>query len=261
MARTVGNLGISVGTSLAFEGEAGKLLSSMDNVFINFKTLVRNAIESYATEDNPSVDDIVKNVKDDLMGVLKFIDSAKGHKQILIHVYCPSYKSRDVKFKHALLKTAKTEKQKAKETLTNNVVSGFKKSNPGVLTETDCELKTFVGRALVLTHHVMDLTFTNAYARLYLLESYTGYAKTYVTWYTKLTNGSELTNIPFNKLTLQIFGDKGTDFFTHNMAVKNLVLELATSHRWTSATSYDKVKSDIRGLPKSVTRDALMLMF
>lgn len=261
MGRTIGNLGMSVGTSLALEGEVGKLLSSMDNFLINFRTLVRNAIESYASEDNPSTEDIVNNVKEDLIAVLKFVDTHKGQKQILFDVYNPSYDSRDRKFKYALLKTPKTDKQKAKETLIKNVITLFKKNNAGVLRETDCEIKDFIGRALILTHHVMDLTFTNAYARLYLLESYTGYVKTYVTWRTKLTNGNELHNIPFNRLTLQIFGDKGTDFFTHSSAVKALLNEVAKSHRWTTGTSYEKVKSDIRGLPKSVDRDGLILMF
>ncbi|UYE93445.1 hypothetical protein [Shewanella phage FishSpeaker] len=261
MSRTLGNLGISVGTSAALEGELTKTLSSMDNFFINFRTLVRNAIESYASEDSPSVDEIVKNVKDDLMGVLKFVDTHRGQKQILIDVYNPSYKSRESKFKYAILKSPKTDKQKARAKLFEEVISLFKKNNSGVLRETDCEIKSFVGRALILTHHVMDLTFSNSYSRLYLLESYTGYIKTYVTWNTKLTNGSELHNIPFNRLTLQIFGDKGTDFFTHSMAVKALVNELATSHKWTTGTSYDKVKSDIRGLPKSVDREALIMMF
>lgn len=261
MGRTVGNLGISVGTSLAFEGEAVKLLSSMDNVLINFRTLVRNAVESYAKDDRLDAKQIASEVKDDLIGILKFIDTNKGQRQIIVEVYNPSYSSRERKFKHALLKSPKTEKQIAGDKLAKDIIALFKKENAGVLTETDCELKSFSGRALILTHHVMDLTFSNATTRLYLLESYTGYAKTYVTWHTKLTDGGSLHNIPFNRLTLQIFGDKATDFFSHRADVKAIVLKLAEKNHWTTATSYDKVRSDIRGLPQSVDRDGLMLMF
>lgn len=260
--RTVGALGMSVGTSLAFEGESVTSILSSDTILFNLRTLIRNAHQAYEKDDRDAfkVDQIVADVKDDIVKLAKWINENRGTRPINMVVYAPSYDGLKYKFKKAELWEPKTEKQKAFVKLSDDVSAILVREYKTLIHEVNCQFPTFSGQGIVLTHHAVDLTLSNSVMRLYLLESYTAALKPYTQWYTKLTGGEELFNMPFNRLTIQIFGDRSTNFRSQSLQVKNLVKELAQQAKWTSATSYDRVKATINGLGHSPTKVGLQMM-
>jgi len=266
--RSTGTLGMSVGTSLAFEGEGANGIRSADTVMFNLRTLIRNAMQSYETADKEAHDavQLAEDVSSDLRLIGGWLDQARKHKPIQMVVYCPDYSGLKSDFPKADLvdhsKNSKnaTEKQKVTAALVNVVVEKLIKQYGKMIVETKAKLPPFNGKGIVLTHHVVDLTTAAGIARLWLLESHTGILKPFTLWYTKLTGGKELHYIPFNRLTIQIFGDKSTNFKASSHGIRELVKKLATDNHWTSATTIGRIRGTINSLPSGVDKAGLLLM-
>lgn len=257
--REVGTLGMSVGTSMAFESEGASAIVSADALLFNLRTLIRNARESFPGEV-PTVKHLTEAVKDDIVKVGKWLETNRGTRPISMLVYYPTYKSLDKVYGKAELWKPTTDAQKQTVSDIETVGKALCDEYKGLIKKTDCEIPEFSGRGIILTHHAVDLTFTSAITRLNLLESHTGSLKPYTQWYTKLTGGSELFYLPFNHLTIQVFGDRSTNFRSSKLALKNLVKKIAQDARWTSATSYDRVKFTIRNLPAGTDKAGLLML-
>jgi len=264
MSRTVGTLGISVGTSLALEQGALSALKNTDSILFNLRTLVRNAQESYTKEDSeyhdPSV--LAKEVAEDIAYLAKYVETHRNGKPVKFVIYYPSYKSLSSKYPKADIKdhTKGTAKQQAiAKTIKATCDRVFEKYQK-LIVETDVGMPVFSGNGIVLTHHPVDLCETNGTTRLKLLESYTGVLKAYPDWNTKLTGGSKLYNIPLNRLTIQVFGDKSTDFQASIAGIREVVKRIADESNWTTATSTARVRSTIMNLPQGVERAGLISM-
>src|SRR5690606_9561418 len=80
---------------------------------------------------------------------------------------------------------------------------------------------------MLLTHIPVDLLSADRFSKLVLLESHTGAIKPHLSWYTKLTNGKELFRMPFNRFTLQVFGDNGVHFAPMPMKMKQAVKDIS----------------------------------
>lgn len=261
--RALGALNISVGTSLAFEGGVENQIGSVNTLLINLKTIVRNAREAYETDDPDGKDvDLLTNAAyDDLIGLVKVIQQWTQDKAITLIVYLPSYRSIPKLFSRANLWVPTTDIQKQKSLLDDKVIAGLKKRLGNNIKETDTNLPEFIGEGLILTHHPIDLVMTPSATRLRLLESYTGNMKGYSQWYTKLSGGDKLFNMPLNKLTIQIFGDGPVNFKSDkSFKVKDLVKEIAFKGKWTSVTTVDGVRSSINIHAKGFDRDALLIL-
>lgn len=267
--RGLGALNLSIGTSLALEKDAflavkgtGSGNKGADSFLVNLRTIVRNVIEAYSEDNEATVDNVIKDTKSDLGELAKWLNDVSGTRTLSFIVYYPSYKSLPSLFNKADLVTDKTRKPKAQDkiNLIEKVCTTLCKQFGKQITQTDSTLPNFTGKGIVITHHTVDLTLTPSVTRLNLLESYTGTIKPYTQWYTKLTGGKALYYMPFNKLTIQVFGDKATNFYSSSMPLKKLIEELAQTKHWNSATSYSKVKSDINSLPQSITKAGLKLL-
>lgn len=260
--RSVGGLGMSVGTSLAFEGPGASSVRSSDTVLFNLRTLIRNAQESYEKDDPEykDVDQIVKDVESDIVILSKWLEQARAGKVIKMVIYYPTYALIKLKYKHATLWEPTTELQKAKAALSAAVAKKLMSKYEKLITQTIMGMPEFKGMGIVMTHHAVDLAEERGYSRLHLLESHTGLLKPFTQWYTKLTGGKELHNMPFNRLSIQIFGDNSTNFRSSSIGIKNLLKKLAEEHNWTTATSLSRVRSTISNLPQGVDRAGLMMM-
>lgn len=260
--RLVGGLGMSIGTSMCFENEAPKNIKSTDTVLINLWTLVRNAQQAFEKDDpeatNPK--EIAKAVSDDLSKIGNWLNNNRGSKPISMLVYYPTYNDLDRKFNKADLWEPKSDKQKDHAKLMKDSADIVYKQFEKHIKRNNCDLPDFAGKGLIITHHVVDLTLTNSTTRLYLLESHTGIVKPYTQWYTKLTGGDNLYYMPFNRLTIQVFGDKSTNFKSSTHGIKKIVKELAEKHKWTSATTMEKVRKNINSLPMGVEKAGLLLL-
>lgn len=260
--RTLGALNMSVGTSLAFEGGVLDKLYSFSTLLVNLRTLIRNAREAYEADDpdGKNAEVITSAVTEDIKTMLTALTEHQSVKPINFVLYYPSYKDLGSLFSHAKLWVPESDIQKEKAKIDEKVYFALKGKLGKSLLLTDSRLTDFMGEALILTHHPVDLVLTKSYQRLKLLESHTGAIKGFTQWYTKLTGGDKLFNMPLNKLTIQIFGDKSTNFKSGSLKEKNLIKELAEKGRWTSATTIDRVRQTINTHAMGFDRAGLLIL-
>jgi hypothetical protein len=260
--RAIGALSMSVGTSLAFE-LGGDVAKSADTLLFNLRTLVRNAMQSYEKEDDGYNNELqlIKDVESDLVLISKWVEENRKAKPIQMIVYYPTYKSLKSKFKHADIYEPKVQSKKEEQLkILGKVAEAIAKKYKKVIVEADVDLPAFTGKGVIMTHHVVDLTTTPSTGRLFLLESHTGVIKDFTQWYTKLTGGDKLNYMPFNHLTIQIFGDNSTNFKSSSHGIKELVKRIAAEAKWTSATSISRVRNSIGSIAQGVDRAGLMMM-
>lgn len=259
ITREVGTLGMSVGTSLAFESEGSDAIVSADTLLFNLRTLIRNAYHAY--ENPPSAKEVIKAVKDDIIKIGKWVESRRGTRPISMVLYYPSYRGLDKLFSKADLWKPTKEGQIKYDALLKEVGKALCDEYKTLIKQTDCSTPNFSGVGIIMTHHTVDLVLVDGITRLYLLESYTGNLKPYTQWFTKLTGESkDLFYMPFNRLTIQVFGDKATNFKSSSLGIKNIVKQIAQDAKWTTATSYERVKFTIRNLPSGVDKAGLLMM-
>lgn len=261
--RALGGLGISSGTSLAFESTLlSNASSGINSYLINLRTLIRNARGAFQEDSEKNdVQRVTLGVKDDIEKIAEFINKLHKGKPIEFILYCPSYNGLKSKFPKALLKTPTKEKQKLTAKIEEEVAKKVCEQLGPLIKTTDCQLPTFSGNGVILSHHTVDLVLTNSQTRLWLLESYTGNLKPYTKWYTKLTGkDEELFNLPLNTLTIQIFGDKAVNFLSMDQVKKDLVKEMALKGKWSSATTPSRVRSTIELYAKGADKDGLLLL-
>lgn len=262
--RTLGTLGMSTGTSLALElGDAASQIRMSDVVMFNLLTLIRNAHDAYETKEEKlalTADQLMEDVVGDLKILARWMEQARKTKPIQMVVYYPTYFSLPIRFSKAKLWEPTKPNQIRYVKLVKDTAKKLYSKYDKLIQKTDIGMPTYKGKGIVLTHHVVDLVMVDAVSRLMLMESYTGKVKPFTQWYTKLTGGENLYFMPFNKLTIQVFGDRSTDFRSSSTGIKELVKKLATDYGWTSATTLGRMRSNISSLPQGVDRAGLLMM-
>lgn len=260
--RTLSTLPISVGTGLAIEALAQTPMASYSSLIFNIRTLFRNALGSFDGEKLPGEKELFEAVSEDMMGIATAINSLKFNTHLNLIFYQPSYKGIRQAFPWAKLKipgeVKMTPHQIAVEALRKKVTEKILDKFSKVVIKTNVGLPSFNGNALVMTHHPVDLAVSSAYSRLNLLESHTGVIKGFPEFNSKLTGGSELTNIPLNKLTIQVFGDRATNFYSLPQGVKNEIKALADARNWSTASTPSYCEMTIRGLSRSAEKEILL---
>lgn len=263
--RDLGELGMSYGTSLAFESDEAKhIIPKSDTFLINLRTLIRNVHGAYKSDDEQinDLDSLSEALMEDVRIMATTISQLAPRSTHHVEIYYPSYKSLGRKFPKADLWKPKTEKQIALHDLYDKVAARFIKEHPELVTLTDCGAPDFKGKGLIITHHVVDLVLTDAWGRLNLLETHSGAVKPYLLWNTKLTGKTgENYNIPLNRMTIQVFGDKSTNFIGQKQGIKKLVKDLAEKANWTSATTPQRCRSSINVYCTGIDKEGLLLFW
>lgn len=260
--RTKGTVPISVGTALALEALPSAPMYTYHSFLINLRTIVRNARQAY-DQYTPTPSELYQACKEDIVGLAEFIVSLKLRTDLDIKFYYPSYRRLPSLFPLAKLKNVEregTDKQKEIAQLDKSVIDKLLPEFGKNITHVDSVIPEFAGQGLILTSHPVDLVTTKSYGRLNLLESHTGAIKNYTQFYTKLTGSDKLTNIPMNKLTIQIFGDNSINFYSQSTAVKNEVKQLADIAHWSTASTPQMVARSIRSLNNSPEKEILLKM-
>lgn len=262
--RSIGALGMSIGTSLAIEQpEAAAQIRGSDVILLNLLTLIRNAHDAYETKEEKAAlkpEQLMDDVVNDLRELSKWLEEVRKTKPLRLVVYYPYYTSIRFRFPLAEFAKRETENQKKFDKLSAKCAEMIHSKYRKLIELTDVGMPSFQGKGIVMTHRVVDLAVYDHPARLTLMESYTGKLKPYTQWYTKLTGGKELYFLPFNKLTIQIFGDKSTDFASSSKAIKELVKKLAVEFNWTPATTVSRCRVNINMLPDGIDKAALLKM-
>lgn len=256
VARETGQYPLTIGTSLALEGAIGihpensdpnPAIGTVKAVWVNVRTVIRNLINSLPTELRGRClpQDLWEVVYEDLMVIPNVVtDAAAG--RVGVHFYYTTHQSLKRRFPGAIIKEPKTELQHFLQKLEDNTLKLVLENNQHLqIGEFDVELTGRWPASLIITHQPVDLLSRYNFESLKLLESHTGKVKGPGEWNSKLQNGKELVNIPFNRLTLQIFGDSGGTFVGQRSPVRKEVIAAATRWGWTSVTTVEKVKTDL----------------
>ena len=247
MNRTTGNLPISIATSSAIEkildpNESTKnVVRQSEKLLMSLETLYRNCVDSHR-----GIDITTNLIADSLMRDIEFIvdELERNNNKLKPCIYLADNTDIKRKFSVAQFRT-KTNRDSQKEYVKEGVFDlllGKVDFIKGRYYDLDFGL-TENTNALLITHLPYELLRFQYFTNLVLVESHTGNFKYRSAWYTKLYNGNKLIPLPFNQLTLNVFGDPY--LFKPLKTLIPLVKKIAESFMWRSDTSYTKVKESI----------------
>jgi hypothetical protein len=252
--RTIGLFPMSVGTSLAFEALMSRPVDKKEKpieiLILNVGTIFRNAYQAYDTDDRDRLG--VDKLHDDVIADMSAIyDILKDVGRTVVpdyKLYYGKYERLSSAFPMAKIWEPTSDIAKNYARLERNVIDKVTKTMRGLVQVVDHTLPSCVKNTYVITHHVVDLLVPSGYGDITLLESHTGALKKKDQWNTKLTNGNTLDRIPFNRLSLQVFGDKSVNFKANSFKYKTAMLKMAQDFEWTPHTTRDRIKLSIDSL-------------
>jgi hypothetical protein len=164
------------------------------------------------------------------------------------------------KFPHANVKVPTTPKQKLYANMERLAIAAA--TNKKTVPIIKCKLKIPGDntRAWILTHHPLDLISRYEFSELTLLSSHTGSLKKPVEWIAKLTANPEYLNMPFNLLTIQVVGDRATQFKAGSAIFRKMLLNVAKGANWKPTTTRSKVNHDLDKIIVPDVRDIFKKM-
>jgi hypothetical protein len=270
--REKGQFPISIATSLALEGACGvhpdhpespaPFTSPPQELWINTRTLFRNVMGAMNAETRAMV--LPAQLHAVLVEELSIIEAAVIHHtqgNTIVVFYACDYSGMERKYPKASLKQAKTPNQHMYLGLEQQTLRLLMKEHGSQdLRHFPLELTGKHGHTWIITHLPLDLLSKSYFASLKLLESHTGVLKGPSLWYTKLTGGNELPNIPFGAFGLQAFGDGGHQFNAQPRVIKEEILRLAEQYKWNATTTKDRMLLSLREVKDPMTRTFLLAL-
>jgi len=266
--REVGKYPISIGTSLAIESacginEEGKQynhVADYDCLWLNIRTLLRNLLGAIPS-DSPTLP--AQQYAEALLFEIDTITHAvqdASHGRCRVMCYYSNYSEVERKHPGAGIRVYTTAKQKASFALSKEVLLKLfkliKDHQVPFLGINDLISGQSFQKNLILTNYAYDLLANSPTFGLTLLESHTGAVKTKALWHTKYLDGRNLPMIPFNRLFLQVFGDKET-FRPMDPKLRKEIIEIATKYKWNSSTTTSMINYGIGQLKNHYARDIL----
>lgn len=252
--REIGELGISIATSVALESLFKKTDINETEIWINVRTLFRNlhgAIEGDYRKFL-SAEALVPTLIGEMGVITRNIEASPvGHLEV--HFYSCSYNDLTRKLPNAILREAHTPLQLIYTDLEQQTLDQVKNKRnsleqPMHLFQTTIKGRATRARAVLLTHSPIDLLF-NDFSNVRLLESHTGALKSKTEWNTKLTNAKLLPPLPFNAFTVQVFGDNNTYISGMPIKIKEAVVKMAETDRWNPISTNDRISASIAKMP------------
>lgn len=252
--RTLGWLGMSIGTSLAFEsvlnvGEFEKNeklapVTAMESIFANLRTLIRNAHDAFERDKQEHLTgkDLSEAVAVDWEGIKSSIAEVNATCDTVL--YLCTYEGINEAYPDVKFRNSTTPKQLAYEALEKDTINYFQEHYKDELTLFKLEPEG-KKRCVMLTHLPLDLLSFHKFPELTLLESYTGKLKPRRLWYTKLNVKKSDPLIPFTKSMLLIFGDSNM-FSAQDMKARKSLFKISEKGRWHALTTHAKIEQDIR---------------
>jgi len=259
-SREKGEVPMSIGTSLALEKLCGfgeypdenPPCFLYDELWVNLRTLYRNCLGAVASPERTSLNPqrILEGVLEDIQVLVSTIENRTLGK-LKVSVYYCDYSDFKRVFPLAKYRELKTPRQLYENELEKKVYTKFYTS---AYTPTTVQLRHFDTRitergknVVLISHFPTDLLWRKQFTRLTLLESHTAALKPRAAWYTKLTGGSQLVRIPFNSMSLQVFGEN-IMFAAMPTPIKKRALKMAEDDKWTSVTTDERVEASIKKL-------------
>lgn len=259
-AREKGQLPLSIATSLAIESALGIMESDdpkykkpstppileYDVLWINLRTLFRNLFTSMERVEADKVhrSRFAEALHVECLSIQATIQQAtKGACGVIF--YAATHRSIASFYRNGQAKEDTTPLQKAYTSTEKEVIENLDRIHQATkdfhFVHVDVSLHNEYPnqhkRMLLMTHTPIDLVENKGFQEVTLLESHTGAIKKPSLWYTKLKGGDEMQRIPFDKATLQFFGDKGNMFVPYPKKYREVVLRCAEQNRWSQTTT------------------------
>lgn len=259
--REKGPIDISIGTALGIQAAVGLTeegypilennkpveppLKKYGILLINTRTLFRNLYTVLDKEIRLKVS--AESIVEVMLSEMRVIDAiverfTLGKTQVVY--YACSYNSLTRTFPKALFKEANTDLQKIYANMENTCINVFSQK----LSEEQREFKTydtvmtgFKENTLIVTHYPIDLLWHDKYKGLDLLETHTGTIKRHAQWNTKLKTGTGLDRIPFDKMTIQLFGDSGGLLSPYPIKLRKALIDIAEKNKWNTHTTKSRI--------------------
>lgn len=276
--RVLGNIPVSIDTSLAFQGLFGtheettneQKTKDYTGIYLNVRTIIRNLLFA-AKIGNPIINQefIDKYASEIVVSAMYELDvivkELYQHKANQILLYLGKYAGLQQRFPHAKLRVESRNDRFIPKDAFGHLIERISiqikqellktKSKDEQIIIFDGDITANMKSVLLFTHNPLDL-FVHKVNIVDLLESHTGKIKTSSTQYTKYYNGNELPPLPFHRWLLQIFGDK--EFFSPQpMKLRKAVLETARKYGWNSQTIEDRLRLTIMLVKDPAMKSAL----
>lgn len=253
---------ISIATALALESAFGVSedhpeykakppIKQHRAIWFNIRTLLRNMLGAVNREQKNLVkdDDLIDAMTAEIQVVIGAIESISSG-LCKPYFYIQSYSNLEKKYPYCLIRNPKTELQKAVMSQEEYVLEALINLDIVDIKRSDTKLEGCPENTLIVTHMPIDLLSRYNFSTLVLLESHTGKIKPHTQWSSKLTGGAklDLTRMPFNHVTLQLFGD-GIHFQTFPIKEKRQFVDMANKYLWNSTTTLNRMKQCINSYP------------
>lgn len=240
---TGGGLAISVMTAipLALHFFENKKNNGCQALWINITTAYRNFTSSIAADEYNWLDVNPKFITEleNIQALLK--------DQVEVVYYYPDRSRLPREVNAASIKVPASPKQRLYAEEEKMAISRVLEEKHLNIVRCSTKLPRGKKNTWLLTHHVVDLLSRYQFPSLELVESVTGRVLPPRSWGAKLTGDKEFNErqIPFNKLTLTIIGDRSVDFISASKYSRALK-KAAKEFNWSGLTSVDKIKSDLK---------------
>lgn len=263
--RELGAYPISVGTSLALEACKTDPRLHYSHLYVNVWTLFRNLYTALTAVDAESIGR--KDWAEALTEEIVLFDRIA--KEILsgisVSFYAPDYSKTNSLIPKAKLRPHTTAKQQHYKVVSEEVIGALRMFLPRLAMEqltvgytNSASPPPIKSKSLVLSHYALDLLSCPWDARL--IESHTGKIKDRSLWSSKLAGSANYENMPFNKLTLTVFGDN-TLIAPQPQVARRVLYAVSVEGKWTSVTTYDYVKHSVLQMRDYGMRDLFKEMF
>lgn len=244
-ARDMGEqLPLSIGTSVAIEA----IIKEERNnpiLLINLRTIYRNLVGSLPDhlKDMCLAGDLATVMVQEMATIRGAMPP-----QTKVVFYLPSYASVKRKFPDAVIREPRTPKQISYYKVKESTLKLIEKEAKALGVEIcDMAPPRAEGRCLIISHYPVDLLAKSQYIELILVESHTGVFKRANEWNTKL-NTDDYFVLPFNQMTLQVFGDSNGLFRPMDRKIKKTVVDIAKQYLWNSMTTIDKIRYSLTSM-------------
>lgn len=242
---------ISVSTAMIFESTNAHPKLWEVALLVNIRTLVRNMMTAPANTVDWKQIEIPTFVHFLLEEMDLLVTEYPNYRISGTVSFCaPDYRTLRERFPNAKFRENPSDKQQTEDNIyyaVRDYLMQMKEAEQ-LKFEVDfpeSELSKSDTPTTILTSYPTDLLSQYQFPKLTLIESHTGILKPRRAWYTKLTSSKELTNVPFCKFTLLIFGD-GKEIFAQSIKLKREVLAMASANNWHALTADERIRQSIK---------------
>lgn len=248
---------LSISTAMIFESENADYKKWEPHIHVNVITIIRNLLGSCNQPlDWAKLDplEIIPELINELIFLQNDVPMYRG--DFAVTFYFPDYSKLPKQFPKGHYRKQLTERQQYEEHLIEAIraemLSQQKENKLDVPVQfIDTKLNKDSRLTTLITSFPTDLMSQYQFPKLTLLETHTGRIKSRRMWYTKLnpTGDEDMSKIPFNKFTLQVFGD-GKQLLSAPLKLKRAVVMMSVKNRWNSLTTEERIRQSISRLPE-----------